>query len=124
MDTSETYIKMCRKATEIPKGHVLDDNDYYGIGNAVDYYYSGCEEQWSPEFKSTFVWLPRQDQLQEMVLLKDRPVYHILDDFCRFVQSLGKTMFSAWASFEQLWLAFVMREKFNKTWNGDEWVVQ
>ena len=24
-------------------------------------------------------------------------------------------------SMEQLWLAFVMKEKYNKTWNGEEW---
>ena len=25
------------------------------------------------------------------------------------------------ASMEQLWLAFVMKEKFNKTWDGEKW---
>lgn len=24
-------------------------------------------------------------------------------------------------SMEQLWLAFVMKEKYNKTWDGNEW---
>ena len=25
-------------------------------------------------------------------------------------------------SFEQLWLAFVMKEKFNKVWDGKDWI--
>jgi hypothetical protein len=25
-------------------------------------------------------------------------------------------------SWEQLWLAFVMKEKYNKVWNGEDWV--
>lgn len=25
-------------------------------------------------------------------------------------------------SFEQLWLAFVMKEKYSKQWNGKEWI--
>lgn len=24
---------------------------------------------------------------------------------------------------EQLWLAFVMKKKFNKTWDGEKWVI-
>jgi len=25
-------------------------------------------------------------------------------------------------SMEQLWLAFVMKEKYNKIWNGENWI--
>lgn len=66
-----------------------------------------------------------QDQLQEMI--GDTPVYNIknsmfsvLDDFRNFAfatafkESIPLTM-------EQLWLAFVMKEKYGKIWNGKEW---
>jgi len=69
------------------------------------------------------IWLPRQDQLQEMIRKSfldtgnpDRQMIHFL---------------SAWLvdyaypirldSMEQLWLAFVMKEKYSKTWTGEEW---
>ena len=32
--------------------------------------------------------------------------------------TLAEIVFGTW---EQLWLAFVMHEKHNKHWNGNEW---
>ena len=34
----------------------------------------------------------------------------------------GKKYFLQFSSFEQLWLVFVMKEKYGKTWNGQDWV--
>ncbi len=28
----------------------------------------------------------------------------------------------SFTSMEQLWLAFVMKEKYNKVWDGEEWI--
>ena len=79
---------------------------------------------------SGFTWLPTQSQLQDMVKGKDS----LLDDFeIFFYEFFGgfdgvNTCYELpdWAklckSWEQLWLAFVMKEKYNKTWNGNEWV--
>jgi hypothetical protein len=59
-------------------------------------------------------WLPRQDQLQEM--LSNNINYTIQ------VQGFdGMLEFSGRQSWEQLWLAFVLKEKFNKVWNGEKW---
>lgn len=73
--------------------------------------------------KKNLIWLPRQDQLQEMV--KDK--YKTLAELILY--------FHAWAfpnaytnlpnkpdSMEQLWLAFVMKEKYNKVRDGENWV--
>jgi len=64
------------------------------------------------------IWLPRQDQLQEIVspsfLKEDK--FMIIDKFLSFIDYADRE----W-SFEQLWLAFVMKEKFNKIWDGEEW---
>ena len=134
MDTSKEYIKMC-DCPEIqkPDRHNRRDlkrGDFYlassktlkdpktfkhpnGRYREINVYYS-----WKGVYN--YIWLPRQDQLQEMYLdgiSEDRFV--TLDRFLNFVDSGNR----GW-SFEQLWLAFVMKEKFNKTWNGKEWVSQ
>ena len=42
---------------------------------------------------------------------------------------VGEVLDSDWqkhltskSSMEQLWLAFVMKSKYNKTWNGEDWI--
>jgi len=66
---------------------------------------------------SDVVWLPRQDQLQGM--LSD-DVGYLISKLKMFFES--RTVPDPCGSMEQLWLAFVMHEKFNKTWNGNEWI--
>ncbi len=72
---------------------------------------------------TSLVWLPLQDQLQEMVIQPMQTIIDLVINITRF----GATAYPkrcAWDSFssmEQLWLAFVMKEKHNKTWNGEEW---
>jgi len=67
------------------------------------------------------IFCPRQDQLQEM--LKDKYAWSkkfphdLIWDFSSFIQDNEKIN-----SMEQLWLAFVMKEKFNKIWNGEDWI--
>ena len=84
-----------------------------------------------------FVWLPRQDQLQELVKDKVRDnqkTTHayvkgpnpegfinvcLLTDFYFWQERIAPLFFT---SMEQLWLAFVMKEKYHKIWNGEDWV--
>jgi hypothetical protein len=152
MDTSETYIKMCEKAVKIqklrhkptkddsiepwldgdffcihPPVEYPDEDDEIGIGyNCNDYFYS------QPEGDA--VWLPRQDQLQEMVIGKGVLAGDWLDVLEHFVMDEGglfdlfdthriDTTYNYTKSFEQLWLAFVMKKKYNKVWDGEDWVI-
>jgi len=68
------------------------------------------------------IWLPRQDQLQEMV---GGWALELLDKFYTFCmwdeqyEELRDKMHPI--SIEQLWLAFVMKEKYHKVWDGKEW---
>ena len=124
MDTSETYIKMCEKLPEDfcprPWGaldmQVLPSGFYY-LRNEV-YYIKGQK----------IIQLYRQDQLQEMIdqltiYSKVRRIYEFTWDFIweeeREVLSKYAEQFT---SMEQLWLAFVMKERWNKIWNGENWV--
>jgi hypothetical protein len=73
------------------------------------------------------VWLPRQDQLQEMVFTNERDTINvqanrIINQFA--LVPYGGTSCTATCylkTWEQLWLAFVMHEKYGKHWNGNTW---
>jgi hypothetical protein len=70
--------------------------------------------------RENYVWLPRQDQLQEIIL----PMFKgncdwMLEECYKFIQ-LPHPVKSQ--SMEQIWLAFVMQELFAKNWNGEDWM--
>ncbi len=107
MDTSETYVKMCEKATEIQEIWEPDENDFHFTKLKKNVILK-------PNAKIGYIiWLPRQDQLQEMLggleQIEDYPFFTL--------KGVAKI-----DSMEQLWLAFVMKEKYNKIWDGSEWV--
>jgi len=124
MDRSETYIKMCEKAEEIQTTWEPIDGDYV-------YRVIGQHKQLLPRVsivnsraywpKGVQVWLPRQDQLQEMLL---KPTNTQFDSILRLLNffSIFVAVNTNLTSMEQLWLAFVMKEKYNKVWSGEEWV--
>jgi hypothetical protein len=78
------------------------------------------------------VWLPRQDQLQGIVShgslffegggAAPSNLCGVFDLWVRQHWIWGKsTDDEVFASMEQLWLAFVMAEKYGKRWNGGDW---
>jgi hypothetical protein len=92
-----------------------------------DIYFILGEGEYIAEIIHNAIWLPRQDQLQEMIT-----VYDTMDDNKdEQLSSFYEFCFSGyWAdeyhkrnrmSYEQLWLAFVMNKKYNKKWNGKNW---
>lgn len=66
------------------------------------------------------IWLPRQDQIQEMMGEPQNCRYLLkrLNEWA--VDHTYGWMLNA--SMEQLWLAFYMWEKHQKTWDGEKWV--
>ncbi len=116
MDTSKEYVKMCQLATEIQKDDfdIKDFKHDISDGNMI---------------YPKYVWLPRQDQLQDM--LKYKVHKHFLAYkfalWCHGGQEFGKiipahnTGVDGDNSMEQLWLAFVMKENYDKKWNGKDW---
>ena len=130
MDTSKQYILMCEKAKEIQELHtnnnleagnvyvskyyfdykVLNDNDiaevYYDDGyNCGDRNYR------------YYCWLPRQDQLQDILKDTHWTVYGYFEQITKFMSDSGSMDWS----WEQVWLGFAMKEKYNKIWNGTDW---
>ena len=107
MDTSEEYVKMC-DSSEIQEHTRANPGDVHLCRNGDE---SGA---------SGFVWLPRQDQIQDML----QPIeLHELLDMCGNGSGIMWEALHEYAdSFEQLWLAFYMHEKHKKVWDGKKWV--
>ena len=121
MDTSKEFILMCEKAVEIQEGWIPSYHDVIFNGTVGHYKMSR---------KSLSVFLPRQDQLQEMwlecVAEKSKLLNHILLDLfelwrCDENGSL-RDYPSRFVSMEQLWLAFVMEKLYSKRWSGTDWI--
>lgn len=122
MDTTEQYIKMCEKA--VPDIHCTNFNTLVGdrwgihlVSGDIFYFNS----------KGHATWLPRQDQLQEML---EFPMGMFNDNFWSALGDLHEyaftpNIFNEWIplTMEQLWLAFVMKEKYGKVWDGENWAI-
>ena len=129
MDTSEIYIKMCEKAVEIQKLWKPTDGDFCWHDNEGEECWGSWEypaqtsvvtvSQKTPiDWWYSWLWLPRQDQLQEML---DWSCWQLTARFAEFAHIEAGQIPSRFTSMEQLWLAFVMKEKFNKIWDGEKW---
>lgn len=73
-------------------------------------------------FKRRTVWLPRQDQLQE--IWREGEAGLAVGEVKLLIEWMyqNKSYVFDFDTHEQLWLAFVMKEKFNKVWNREEWI--
>ncbi len=118
MDNSPIYIKMCDQFGKIEDSEWADGDHIYcpDLNKTIIYNFVHTNVA---EMGNFVVKLFRQDQLQGMVIKLKTDGYDfwdLLSDFYHF--SEGRNMES---SMEQLWLAFVMKVKFDKTWNGEKW---
>lgn len=121
MDTSQDYIKMCYEASEIQSLH-----EHTVAGDFLARWFDdevlvACP-CWMVEFPVT--WLLRQDQLQTMLNVGELGCGNLSFWSGRFAEFCnGEELASvSHGSMEKLWLMFVMKEKYNKTWNGKTWV--
>lgn len=124
MDTSPEYIKMCEKAWPDLAQHEA----IYSRRIRMLYVLDGEVVVWgksvnTENHKCTFpLW--EQDQLQKMMGLEFWPLFdkfvshHSYWNGEAFLKKYEKYA----VSFEQVWLAFVMYDKYNKKWTGKDWV--
>lgn len=154
MDKSEKYIEMCRQAIEIQKLWKRNDGDFTYTDGDLDSYPQGVRIIWHRKMTNSgyhnwysnwymprgCIWLPRQDQLQDILSETCTLGYFIsgLHEFfdpenlcpdadseyppCDKCSSAGKERRTMYETMEQWWLAFIMSELFTKKWNGSEWV--
>jgi len=138
MDISETYIKMS-DCSEIQGEWKHKEGDFYTTKHPNEKYripwvfdmadMKEYEKNYIPLIKSLgkipyrYVWLPRQDQIQEMVRKDYENTLDMLCDFYGIITVDQPTGFQQMfeVSMEQLWLVFYMYSKHKKIWNGKEW---
>lgn len=158
MDTSPEYIKMCEKAEEIQKSepkyypnnmgnwyqnklrnlfcftcHSYTPGTYCQIcGSKLTIKEDGYISVGDSAEEEDCIWLPRQDQLQEMVQSTEddcagdmlwRVIIEIDGSQVDYSGTVSE-YYHQFSTLEQLWLAFVMKEKYNKTWDGEKWTVR
>ena len=139
MDTSEIYIKMC----DCPE---IQGNWTYGLRDWVLFSHvaynqdrdespihvvSHIDMEVGSYFKANYpkgayFWLPRQDQIQEMIpkctcLHPLEKLQCILARLIAFSEEEDDGYSCKFISMEQLWLAFYMQRKHYKRWNGKKW---
>ena len=123
MDITDEYIEMCRKAKEIQKQWKYHSGDYGHRFRHVSILHTVGIEQFR------YTWLPRQDQLQDMLYNTLEGL--LLNPLCfihRCYKIMGTVAYTYhkdeqnWDTMEKLWLSFVMYEKYNKIWNSSEWI--
>ena len=66
---------------------------------------------------SQYIWLPRQDQLQEMI---DCSLWEKLDNLRHELDMCVNRVNSI--TLEKAWLFYIMRRNFRKVWTGKDWI--
>jgi len=130
MDCGSTYIKMCEMAEEIQEawepaeGDWIIEKDFPKIPLVLkDGFRNGSfvtEIHWGEDDvleKDKSIWLPRLDQLQDMVGDNWIQVFHDFVGWVNVEFGTGVDEFyfqtcELFSSMEQLWLAFVMKKKY------------
>ncbi len=134
MDTSETYIKMRLAAIpDLGRGKspslALSNDGFAWVDYAVfidrlgNFYYSRVNlEPLGEELKAC--QLERQDQLQEMVGGFEAGFIDWFHWRNAVYPHMQNPFNKEWRfdSYEQLWLAFAMKENHNKVWSSEGWV--
>ena len=123
MDVTPEYVKMCEKSEEIQRySHsgvfLYTEKEYWAqprYGQFIVDYSLGRDGR-----PYDAIWLPRQDQLQDMV--KEDAITQVHKLWGWILTYNYVPLGLPQPSMEQLWLAFAMKEKYDKVWNGEEWV--
>lgn len=121
MDSSNDYIEMCREAKELQEGR--SDNPYgflngdffvRGVGYDLQLVY--WDRSWIGTDSVNLVWLPRQDQLVNLID-KEKPLSQVFEDDYEIIY--GRCLEES--SLEKTWLIILMLLKYQKMWNGKTW---
>ncbi len=140
MDTSKTYVKMCEKAQEIQSifndreltsDDVLfisyDQGKTYKKEKILDLFPKPFIQE---DYNNIVIWLPRQDQLQELMGSYDdclELIYWWKETGKIIIRGDDKEDYwlyssSDFNSMEQFLLAAVMFRNYDKIWGGEDWI--
>jgi len=150
MDATNRYVMMCQKAEEIqnlwsPKqcDFIINHEDMEeglsfckpaeSMVQVVGMYYDDQDgekfQQEREDLKEQALWLPRQDQLQKIIEPDNARVYSLTSivmerQYHDYTKNASVAASELFYSMEQLWLAYIMKEKFHKVWNEEEWAME
>ena len=137
------YVLMCKKSKEINSlwGPKLEDKIYEKLTGKVsllcfneeavkdyDLYMSSTEGRYDITLFTNYVWLPSQEQLQEIYIksinksstnIKIKTILYA----SRKMKSIYRHSDTIFTSIEQLWLCLIMKEIFNQRWDGKNWIL-
>lgn len=127
MDKSSHYIKMCESAKVIQKQWNPEFGDFFismslGLTSQCQPIVSDLEKKVSYLKTIKAVWLPRQDQLQEMIIEKYATPWDLAIGFSNVLMGDKASYFDNFDSMDKLWLSFIMLEKYKKKWIEGKWV--
>ena len=127
MDQSSDYIKMCESAKVIQKKWKPEFGDFFvsmslGLTSPCQPIVSDLEKKVSYLKTIKAIWLPRQDQLQDMVIEKYATSWDLAIAFSNVLMGDKASYFDNFDSMEKLWLVFIMLEKYKKKWKDGDWV--
>ena len=107
------YIQMCSEATEIQGRWGPKTGDKY-LYNESEWYMreEACYD------KAIMTWLPRIEDLIEMVHEKDKSYLDVLFRFDRFING---SLLIIPDNVNTMWLLFVMHTLYAKTWSETTW---
>ena len=141
MDRSVGYICLCMQAKEIQVQWRPRHGDFFlGENHRIECWVDsvhagrqihkgfGITRKESKVISLTpYVWLPRLDQVMELAQVPGRRFESVSQEFYTWTKTPYDADFSLpsqlFATLEQSWLAFVMRSRHGKIWNGADWIV-
>lgn len=118
MKDADDYVRLCEKAKEVQELWRPT------LGDWIYSYGSRAIEQVVGEvsIRYTKVWLPRQEDLQGMIQYETPLIMlQAFNDWLYRESGYGCVNGARFDSMPELWLAFVMWERFSKVWDGREW---
>lgn len=121
MDLTPIYFKMCETAEEVQamwKPAVSDHIAWRKNVSVIEL--CNAEEADNPSWKENWIFLPKQDQLQDMMIADCAA--SLIESFYQWWEKYSQHHYSTSKSMEQLWLIFVMERRFNKFFDGFRWV--
>ena len=118
---TKNFIKQCEQAEEIQNEWTQRDWDIfayrYSKGLGMVWEVIGVKNR-SLYIKENCIWLPTQEQLQEMIgkqsVKLDGEISRMANMF--FISNNNQMLWN------EFWLMYVMHEKWNKIWTGEKWV--
>ena len=95
---------------------------YMALGiDQIDHDLSDCGDS-SLDWRKCMVWLPTQDQLQDMIDMQWFSKFHLFYAFANGEYPVHPYLaISHFKTMEQLWLAYVMKEVHGLYWDGNSW---